>query len=184
VHSPAPSVTAPERAHAARYVTTLAAGRRFALTHLKIAAPLREPPLRPVRFAQHLLLPAEIAQLRLHASEQQSAEAVETPARCSIAISRSCARIGLRMRAISLRTQSSFTARSGPQARCRISGSAWRPRIRRSRDPPLRLNAIAPTWPDLRDSASARITAALALKHSVASPGAMPSSEGTNGRAT
>jgi hypothetical protein len=36
----------------------------------------------------------------------------------------------------------------------------------------------------LRDKASAFITAAVGLKHSMASPGAMPSSEGTNGKAT
>jgi len=50
--------------------------------------------------------------------------------------------------------------------------------------PPLRLNATAPACPGLRASASVRMTAALALKHSVASPAARPSSEKTNGRAT
>jgi hypothetical protein len=49
---------------------------------------------------------------------------------------------------------------------------------------PVRENAMAPAWPGLRESASARITAALALGHSAASPAAMPSSEKTNGRAT
>src|ERR1700722_5337971 len=49
---------------------------------------------------------------------------------------------------------------------------------------PVRLNATAPTWPSLRDSASARITAALGLKHSVGSPAATPSSLATNGSAT
>jgi hypothetical protein len=49
---------------------------------------------------------------------------------------------------------------------------------------PLRLNATAPACPGLRDSASARMTAALALKHSIASPATTPSSEKTNGRAT
>jgi hypothetical protein len=36
----------------------------------------------------------------------------------------------------------------------------------------------------LRDNASARITTAAGLKHSVGSPAAMPSSVATNGRAT
>src|SRR5947207_15078444 len=49
---------------------------------------------------------------------------------------------------------------------------------------PVRLKATAPTWPSLRDNASARITAAFGLKHSVGSPAAMPSSAATNGRAT
>jgi hypothetical protein len=60
---------------------------------------------------------------------KSSADAVEAPARCSIQISRSWARSWPRMRVISLRTQSSFaglTAPTGPRARRRTSGSAWR----------------------------------------------------------
>jgi hypothetical protein len=49
---------------------------------------------------------------------------------------------------------------------------------------PLRLNATAPTLPGLRHKASAFITAEFGLKHSMASPGAMPSSDETNGSAT
>src|SRR5215831_9903878 len=49
---------------------------------------------------------------------------------------------------------------------------------------PVRLNAMAPAQPGLRESASARVTAALALRHSTASPGVMPSSLGTNESAT
>src|ERR1700681_2011814 len=41
---------------------------------------------------------------------------------------------------------------------------------------PVRENATAPTLPCLRESAWARITAALGLKHSTGSPAAMPSS--------
>lgn len=44
---------------------------------------------------------------------------------------------------------------------------------------PVRENATAPAWPGFRDSASARMTAALALRHSVASPAATPLSEKT-----
>ena len=49
---------------------------------------------------------------------------------------------------------------------------------------PVRLKATAPTTPGFRDSASACITAAFGLKHSVGSAGAMPSSAATKGRAT
>ena len=43
----------------------------------------------------------------------------------------------------------------------------------------VRLNAIAPAQPGLCESASARMTAALALRHSTASPAATPSSAST-----
>lgn len=49
---------------------------------------------------------------------------------------------------------------------------------------PLRLKAMAPALPGFRARASARPTAALALRHSAASPAAISSSEKTNGRAT
>ena len=49
---------------------------------------------------------------------------------------------------------------------------------------PVRQNAIAPAQPGFRESASARMTAALALRHSTASPAATPSSASTKGRAT
>ena len=49
---------------------------------------------------------------------------------------------------------------------------------------PVRENAMAPAWPGMRESASARMTAAFALRHSAGSPAATPSSEKTNGRAT
>src|SRR5712672_2281061 len=49
---------------------------------------------------------------------------------------------------------------------------------------PVRLNATAPTCPGLRDNASARMTTATGLKHSVGSPAAMPSSAATKGSAT
>jgi hypothetical protein len=49
---------------------------------------------------------------------------------------------------------------------------------------PVRLNATAPTCPGLRDKASARMTTATGLKHSVGSPAAMPSSAATKGSAT
>ena len=41
---------------------------------------------------------------------------------------------------------------------------------------PVRLNATPPTWPVLRESASAFKTVAFGLKHSTASPAATPSS--------
>src|ERR1700686_828527 len=49
---------------------------------------------------------------------------------------------------------------------------------------PVRLKATAPTWPGLRDNASAGMIAAFGLKHSVGSPAAMPSSAATKGSAT
>jgi hypothetical protein len=49
---------------------------------------------------------------------------------------------------------------------------------------PVRLKATAPTFPGLRESASARVTTAVGLKHSTASPGATPSSTAMNGNAT
>ncbi len=90
------------------------------------------------------------------------------------------------MRVISLRTESSFAGHSAE----RSSGTSpnFRINLASSKSPldgsPVREKASAPTWPGLRERASARMTAAWALKHSVASPGAIPSSEGTNGKAT
>jgi hypothetical protein len=49
---------------------------------------------------------------------------------------------------------------------------------------PVRLNATAPTVTFFADNASARITAAFGLKHSMGSPAAMPSSAATNGSVT
>jgi hypothetical protein len=49
---------------------------------------------------------------------------------------------------------------------------------------PVRLNATAPTCPGLRDRASARMTTATGLRHSVGSPAATPSSAATKGSAT
>ena len=49
---------------------------------------------------------------------------------------------------------------------------------------PVRQNAIAPAQPGFRESASARMTAALALRHSTASQAATPSSAITKGSAT
>jgi hypothetical protein len=43
---------------------------------------------------------------------------------------------------------------------------------------PVQPNESAPAWSGLRESASARMTAALALGHSTASPGAIPASLG------
>jgi hypothetical protein len=110
--------------------------------------------------------------------------AVLAPARRSISISRSCARISARMRVISLRTQSSFYSAlrsSGTSPNFRITFASPKSLVAGS---PVRLKATAPTQPRLRDSASPRITAAFGLKHSTASAGAMPSPAATNGSAT
>jgi hypothetical protein len=49
-------------------------------------------------------------------------------------------------------------------------------------DTPVRLKATSPTCPSLRESAPARITAALALKNSVGSPAASMALNGSHVR--
>jgi hypothetical protein len=70
---------------------------------------------------------------------------------------------------------------SGTRPNFRITWASLKSPVEES---PVRLNATAPAWPSLRESASARITAALGLKHSLGSPAATPSSAAMNGNAT
>jgi hypothetical protein len=109
------------RAHAARYVvdSTLHGQVRFEPAQLRVAA------AAPFRSSSRSRQRSSIfARMRVSRS---SADAVATLARCSIPISLLGADLlPHAMREISLRTQSSFTARSGRRARPRTSGSAWR----------------------------------------------------------
>lgn len=94
---------------------------------------------------------------------RSSAAAVETPARCSIRISRCWAWIlpahARDFVADPVELHSALSS-SGTSPNFRISLASPNSPVAGS---PLRLKATAPTWPGFRDSASARITAALAL---------------------
>ena len=85
--------------------------------------------------------------------------------------SRSWAQICPRIRAISFRTPHSALRSPGTSPNFRITVASRKWPIAGS---PVRLKAIAPTWPGLRTLPQAFITAALGLKHSMASAGAIP----------
>jgi hypothetical protein len=89
---------------------------------------------------------------------------VDAPARCSIRISRSCARICRRSLAISLRIQSSFTVRSDYRGRRRTSGSASRRRTRRIPGSRERDRAAGTTAPHFRLPGCDKLIEATAIK--------------------